>query len=467
MGKTRKQEDKSGVTGIKNIAEAAANVRLAIPRIRPVADLATLAATVQEKKTVVGQIAQDVAAAFQYVVSARKKLAACADRLERKIVTSEVTAPVAQMEEYLQTALGQTDAIYKSAAALAHIKTAFTQQFSSYEQAAEMLRNLIDRGLLVANPNGKVGIGYEAYDISQAFGLDDDDVAEVVATVGQFSRVVMTLVRQQREDTVQQMKKEAELSLAEAMLLDANDKPVNTGKCLVFVPAESYIKDGEEQWRGGGHLLLDFQRQDIVPVQASGSIEKSVERMTEMGVALQRHTLTWDNPPASGSAFERVKTAIADKFRLSDEEATRHTRMIQTLWHLIQRGIKYLRENEARAALKTKMAESVTITPAQFFGLNGSTGQPSDGIAFLEFSGSFHQDGRQTLFNPFLLAKRAGNSFSVVELPAHLTTEFGELVGKDFPADDNFNTCPLSIKRLLRAIRGQANMATATSGAEK
>lgn len=438
-------------------------LKLKIPTLRSLPSLSGLANVVGEKVKAVRQIEEDVAGVVKFICASNNQLAACQDRLERKIVADEIAKPMAEMEAYLKDVLEQDDKVFKTAAAVAYLKTTFSGQPASYDEGRQMLADLTGRGLLAQAGSGPILIGYQHFTINPSFGLDVEDIAEINQVVAKFSRTLQTLENQRRQEQTKTMEEESEIELGVAL-------SGNVGKCLVHVPAESYIdrRDGDkEKWRGGGNLLVDFRKEDVIPLKASGSIERLVAQMAAMKVKLPKHTLLWQCPPGMGKAYDRVVEAVENSHAVPRQQAEEIVRKIQALWWLIHRGINRFKENSLREAIRQEMAEAATITAQQFFGLNGSAGKPVEGTALLQFKGVFRQKNEDTIFEPFFLVKRGENEgkgfFEVTEVPEHLKEVLGEYVGKQFPTSSEYHECPEQLGRLIRAMRGQEEMAVQTA----
>ena len=460
--KTEKLESKT-LKGLDQINEVVKGLKLQVPKLRELPNLTGLKDTVAEKIQAVCHIQEDVANAVKFICDVARRIASYKDRLSRKIVASETTSDIAEMEEYLEGVLTLEDEIFRSAAALAYLKSVLSGSFETHEEALAVLANLVDRGLLVqAGREGKIPIGYQRYDLGEDFGLDNDDEAEVAEVIAKFSRSLMILVRQRRQEQAKEMEAEADIELADAM---DKDKPKN-GKCLVEVPAESYVdgRDGQEKWRGGGSLLVEFRDKEVAPLCGVGSIENAIKAMAAADVRLARYTLAWDMPPGSGkAAFERVLNGVMDNMGLKVDEAEKFVNQMKALWWLIHRALRALREKASIEKLKEELHKKADITAPQLFGLNGSD-EPQEGTACLEFAGTFHQKANQpALTNLIFLAtggEEAGEpTIEVTEVPKHLEKTLGVFVGKKFPMRDNFSSCPAQLGRILKGIRGQLDLA--------
>jgi hypothetical protein len=464
MAKTPKREKRTAaVNDMSQIGELARELELSIPKLPELPNLSDLDTTVEGMAKKAHEISDAVTNAVKFLNTATKQTVSYEDPFARKAAKAKTEKGMVEVRNYLKQVFELEDPVYRSAAAIAYLTAQFNQQFECYDEAIKMLNDLADRGLLTdAGKGGPILIGYTRYNISDGFGLDKDDIAQIGEIVAKFSRIMMTLEGDRRQVQAEAMKEESEITLDDAR----NGK---NGKCLVHVPPESFVdRDKNERWRGGGKVLLDFQSKDVFPIRASGSIEGLLEQMVKMDIRLGRHTLAWDNPPGYGSgAFQRVAPAVMESLRISFEDAEEYVRKLQALWYLIRRGVKASKEKNVRAEVKAQLLNKADITPAQFFGLNGNSGKPSNGTALLQFRGEFHQKDGPSLFEPFFLATRRKDGdeefFELTEVPEHLQEALGHLVGKKFSVADDYRDCPVQLGRLLRGMRGQEDMAAETA----
>jgi len=450
-------KDKNKPIVVKDLSKLDQVVKeLKTPSLPSVPSLSSLADVVGEKVKAVRQIEEYVAGAVKFICACNKRLAACKDHLERKIVADEIAKPKADIEERLKDILCQEDKVFKTAAVVAYLKTSLSGQPASYDEACQIVNDLISRGLLTQDGSGPILIGYQHFSISPSFGLDAEDIAEINRVAAKFSRTLQTLENQRRQEQTKSMKEESEIDLEGAL-------SGKTGKCLMYVPAEYHIDGDKKKWRGGGYLLIDFTKDDVVPLKASGAIERLVAQMAAMKVKLPKHTLLWQRHPGMGKSYDRVVKAVQNSHAVNRQQAEEIVRKTQALWWLIHRGINRFKENSLREAIRKKMAAAATITAQQFFGLNG-TDKPveriAERIALLQFRGVFrHEKG--SIFEPFFLVKQENedrNFFEVLEIPEHLQEILGEYVGKQFPTSNEYRECPEQLRRLIRAIRGQVEM---------
>ena len=445
------------VVGLKNLGEIAESIKLRVPKLRKPKDLSGINSTVEEKINNVNLIQEDVANALKYLRDVEASLALHGDnRIARKVVISETASSVKEMTEYLNDILDHNDPIYRQAAALAYLKSVLSQDFKNLTRADEVLRDLDAHGLLVKTEKneGPIIIGYQHYKVSDKFGMETEDLAEISEVVAKFSRIKKVLVHQQRQEQAKAAESKSTISFDEALSGE-------TGMCLISVPPESFLeRDGKENWRGGGQLFVRFTSTEVVPLKGIGSIEKTVADMVGSNIRLPRHTLDKSAPPASSNSFSRVQAVIMGKFDLDEKEAEDYIKLMKTLWWLIHRGIRALQRKRATEKTKSIFRSKANITQMQAFGLNGSP-DPGEGLALMEFEGAFRQ-GSNSIYDLFFLAKFSqseGNSvIELAEVPPHLKTTLGGFVGKKFLVGDNFLKCPVQLGRILRGIRGQVEM---------
>jgi len=460
----KNQRFQTVANGLDKLKEAVKDLKLQVPRLRELPSLAQLGATVEGKIQAVSQIQEGVENALKFLAEVRAQVSKYNDnRLARKIVVEESSRDVAEMQEYLDSVLTLDDKIFRQAAGVAYLKTVLSAEFQDYDEAANALRDLETRGLLVkaAGKEGPILVGYQRYTVSEKFGLEKEDLAEINETVAKFSRTLMGLVSQRRQEQTKEVQQEVDISLQEALA-------GKNGKCLLEVPAESYVdrRDGKEKWRGGGSLLVDFRGKEVLPILGIGSIENAVVGMAKADIRLPRYTLEWETPPGSGDkAFKRVQAGVMETLGLNAADAEAYINKMKALWHLIRRAVRSLQDREAMAKLREEFQRKADLTPAEFFGFNGRT---HHGIACLEFQGAFRQKaGQASTYNLFFLATRCQKVnkeiVEVTEVPPHLQDVLGGFVGKSFPAEDNFTGCPGQLGRILRGIRGQIDLASETA----
>lgn len=432
------------------IGKAIGKLKLSVPTFVPPGDLSNLATSVAGKIEAARRVQDGVAQGLKFVLEAHRQLVRCTGHLERRFAKEELDETLGKVNEYLTQVLGLKGSL-RTVAAAAYLKTVLGLDFATAEEVRIMLNDLVSRGLLVTSGVGSpITIGYLHYKIGPDFGLDQEDIAEVGRIVNQLSLTVKKLEHDRRQAMDKEMVAQANVTLDEVL---AN----KDGTCLIKVPAEAFEKDGQTQWRGGGNITFQFGK-EITAIRASGSVERLIADIGRRGASLPRHALTWDKAPG----FYAAKQAALKNHGLSDSEGEQRAKDMITMWHMLRRGIARHNEIKARQAQKQEMAARATITAEEFFGLNGSTGQPKDGVALLAFDGAVKtREGR--LISPFMLVSREGESFELVELPPHLDDAFGKFMGKKFPVGDLRQAREFG--DLISKIRGEMEMAAATADA--
>jgi len=432
-----------------------------VPKIRalPSLDTEDIRSTISQKVSACHQIQEDVANALKFLADVRTLIGEQEDRTARRIVEAETAKSVKEMQEYLNDVLTLEDEIYRQHSALAYIKSVLSQKFTDYDQAQEVLGDLCQRELLVqTGREGPILIGYQRYAVDPKFGFEAEDIEEISGAVANFSKCLMTLVRQQRQEKKEEAEEDADIDLADAVA-------GKNGKCLLEVPAEEYEdREGKSAWRGGGSLLVEFTEKEIVPILGIGSIENAIKGMVVSNVSLARYTMDWDSPPGHGKkAFDRVRAGVMETVGLNAVEAEAYVNKMKALWWLIRRAVNSLKNKEETGRIKEEFQQKAEISAEQFFGLNGSK-NPAQGTALLSFEGAFHQKGdKPSVYNLFFLATRGEENgvetVEVTEVPDHLQNLVGGLRGKKFPTENNFSGCPVQLGRILRGIRSQMDLA--------
>jgi len=454
-----KAKPRTVATSLEELGGAVKDLKLNIPKLRALPSLAGIGETIEQKLEAVAQVGEDVANAVRFLSEVNKNLAQYnGNRTALKIVRSQSEKGVEDMNNYLNAVFSLDDVIYQQAAAIAYVKAILSQDFKTAKKAFEALRELEDRSILLPakQGQGRVIIGYQYYEVSEKFSMEPDDLAELSATIANFSRLLKTLIFQQRQEDLEKARREAEITLEEAM--DGKN-----GKCLLEVPAENFVdKSGVEHWRGGGNLMVELVDKEVIPLYAIGSIEGLIRKVSGNGVWLPRFTLEQPVAPGTGNSFKKVCDAIMRQHRLNREDAQDYLNQERTLWFLINRATRALRMKKAVETTREEFFNKATISPEEFFGLNGSTDHPQNGIACLEFKGTF-KTKTNDIEGLFILASRAGYDITLIEVPKHLEKTFGEFIGKKFPATDDFDKCPQDLRRVLRGIRGQVRMTVETA----
>jgi hypothetical protein len=268
----------------------------------------------------------------------------------------------------------------------------------------------------------------------------------------------MELVRQQRKEKTAEIKQDVNLTFEEFL------EGKTQGKFLLEkIPAETYLQNGEAKWRGGGNFLLEVRGKEVLSVSGVGAIEKTVEQFVELDVRLPHYTLEWETPPGSGKdAFHRVKNGVMKTRNLGPDEAETYVRKMQAMWHIVTRGIDAKLQEKEMVALKEEYSERATVTPVQFFGLNGSVSEEQTGVVFLEFEDAF-KTGSKVICNIFFLGERVRdnsgvNYFEVLDAPPHVREFLGNLSFQSNEEGDSFFKLPPNLNKVLRAIRGKTDL---------
>ena len=438
--------------GLSDLKTVVRNLTLAVPKL-DLPDISGIDADVERKIQLATETQAGVANALKWLKGVNDVLSKYRDnRLARKIIAAETKTGVDKMDQYVKDALAHKYSPFRTAAGSAYIVSALTQDIKDCQMANDILHDLEAKELLVkTGSEGPIIIGYQHYKVSDKFGMEPEDIADFSTVIANFSRTLKTLIHQQREQDTTEAREAAEVTLKEAMA----DSPKN-GTCLIDVPAQSYMDGNTEKWRAGGQLLVRFTDDYVTPIQGIGAFETVVKEMVSSKVRIRCVTLDWNGP----GEFEKSKTWAINAFNFNDEQAIRYVNLERTLWHLVRRGVQAMAYEEQMDKLREEFRGKTTITPVQFFGLNGSGG-PQKGTAHLEFQGSI-KEGKATLIRPFLLAQMDENdgkhTFEIVGVPPHLRKSLGDCASKTFPVTPGFSDCPPLLRRILNSIRGQAEM---------
>jgi hypothetical protein len=437
-----------------NLGDALTELSLGVPDLDSLADVDSVGQGLEAKKAAAVKVREGIANALKFLLGLFRRLAGCEDRIEKRFIQEELQESEDNARGYLGKVLNLKGAL-RTIAAGTYLKTVLTMDYSSPDEVAMMLRNLVDNGLIVSKGEGPcVTIGYQVYRLGD-FGFDAEDVREITGVIEQFSRVVKTKERERRAQLQKEIAGQSQISLQEA--LDGK-----TGKCLVTVPAESFIDRSTKKpvWRGGGEVLFDFADKLIKPIRASGSVERLVGDLADRGGRITRHSLTWEK----ASGLNGLAQGIQRKLDVSWSDAQDLARDFLTIWHLLNRGIRHAEEVVKQADELAQLTAKAEITAVQFFGLNGTKdGKPIEGKpALLQLQGVVRLEDRN-LYNPFFLARRMTEEgkelVEALEIPAYLE---GYLeTGKKFPID-RWNT---PVGDLIQKIKGQTEMTVATAAA--
>jgi len=446
------------ITDISQLGEAVKAISIKIPELKA-PDLAGVEGDVDALANAMKAAREGVSNALAIKRQTDGLLAKFAgDKDKLKAAKLQVATSLAGIEQFLTDILGHGHTLVKQAAAIAYIQASLSVDFKNEREAHAALYDLENpRGIMAPVKDGPILIGYKRYSLDPKWKFQPEDVADISVAIDQFATRLQKLVKDQRQLDGAILEKRATISF-EDMLAGDN------GTCVIDVPPEQIRND---QWLGGGKLLVEANSQNVTPVAAVGSIERVVAEMISRRVKVLRHQIDWAFAPASGKSFEKVRYAVACQLRISDDDAEIWVNKMKSLWHMIDRARKEAEVKIRAAAQKEGMRAEATITPAQFFGLNGANGVPQEGLAFLEFMGVFRTNGQQPIYDLFFTCAYSQESDTVklVGVPDHLqNTELGEMQGREFPADNNYRDIPEPLGRMLRAIRGKADQTAHIEG---
>ena len=447
-----KQTVLTGTNALELLGGVLSKLKIGVPELEILNDMKTLKGTVAEKLAAVETIRGGIADALSFKLKAYRQYNACTDRVERKFVAEELEQSQLAADSYLKKVL-EMEGSLGSVAAVTYIKSVLTMEYETSKEVDMMLKDLVAKKLLVSKDKGcgeRVSIGYNWYEIGD-YGLDAEDIDEIVSVIEQFSKVVKTMERQRREAMNIEMAAKANISLADALL-------GCSGTCLVHIPAEAFELGGVTKWRGGGDVSLQFKDKYIKPVCASGSIERLIADIGSRGAELTRHSLTWNTAPPFQGLVKDIQRNHPD---FSRDVAEDYARDFMTMWHMLRRGIKHAENIVAQEASLQEMSKKAEISAIQFFGLNGNA-ISQEQAALLQFDGILKMKD-VNLINPFFLATRKlddGKDFiEVLEVPEHLNEYLGNITGKKFP----INHRDTLLGELIQKIKGQTEMAAATA----
>ncbi len=433
-------------------------LRLEIPKIPEelLKDPSRLDEVVEKKMAGVIQIQSSVTEALECTGKVADWLASCEDPMKRRIAKATVEADQKKVLAGVDGFLSAEEPIYRTAAAISYLNFEFKQEFDNHEDATNMLKNLEEKKLLIRAQQGPIMIGYQRYDVSSEFGLEPEDLVQIQAAVKSFATKFLQLVHKQREEKVKDLSGESTLTLKQ--FCDGVQ-----GKHLLVVPAESYMVDGEERWRAGGNLLLEIRGKEILLVDSSGAVEKTVANMIDMDVRLPHYTLQWELPPGGGkNAFPKVRDGVMNSRKLNESDAENYVRKMQALWYLITRGLDAKTWEEDMNKLKEEYAQKATISTVQFYGLNGSL-TPKPGDPLLKFEGAF-KIGQDTFYDVFLLGRRTTEEgkdfFQVLEAPEHVKNLLEPMCFEKNEEGENFSKLPPTLQRFLKAVRAKTDFNT-------
>lgn len=446
--------------GLSALKKSLDKVQLEIPKLDPamMQDPTRFHEVVKAKMAGVKQIREGMSNALSWLDQIQEWIDQIEDDEERRIAQETAASDVTKMEDYIQQCLSLEEGAFKRTAGVIYLLHVFARDLQSCEEANELLADLGSQGFLEKDAEGSVTIGYSQYRVSSNYGFGEKEVREIEEAVGNFSRKLKQLIHQGRVEKAKEFEKQTENTLQE--LLDGK-----AGKCLLAdIPPENFInRDGEENWRPGGSLFVEFDgKQYIRPLGAVGAIQRSVDQAIELGVSLEHRTLTWEGPPGLGRSFQRIVDGVMRSRGLSKERAEEYVRKTQFFWHLIRRATEASKDREKLEVLKEEYSQEADITPEELYGLNCES---KEGTASLEFDGVFKNKNSEppvhNLFGLFRQEREENGEFAIEFLkgPEHVEKFLAQCKGKKYPTGKNFKDAPEPLGRILRAIRGQVDMA--------
>ena len=398
-------------------------------------------------------LATEVASAVKYLYATREKLAGLKGDDSTRDIAEALAAPgIATTEAFLaeqltcETLIG-SEPIPRRTAMMAYLDTSLSTDFHGDEKCVtQALNDLQARHIIELDRSGKgpIVIGIQHYGIPANWGLKERHVEKTVASVAQFSRQFMAMRQQHRVDVVRSMEARANIDLDKA-------RKGKNGMCLVRVRGEPVVDaagkvktdpaTGREIYHPGGNILVEFDDKLIIPLEATGGIERVFKDMLNSDVYLPR------------AAIGNKEKLQLDK-RLSDSQY----HLTWRFWKMMLNGIGGYDSAKEQESAKLAMGKRAEITAKQFADISGRTDPNVGKIAFLEFRGAFKfKESGARVYNPFILVRlvdEKGEGFiELVEASPHLVPILGKHVGKKFPAVDGFQHCPFGV--LLRAIEGQ------------
>ncbi len=419
-------------------------------------DLKGLGGNVEKMKEEMSKITSGVTEAITFIRSAYAQLASYAeDKLGLKLARASVGAGVEQAKTYLDERL-TCDVeiggipIPKQVAAVAYIQAVLGVEVKDNDEevAFTAMRDLQDRGIVVPKADSDkeyIMIGYQGYKVSDKWGFDEADKADITASLKKFADGIRIVRKHKREKQVASMESRANVTLTEV-------EAKADGLCLLKVrPEPRFDKEtgeplldratGKQLYHPGGKLLVEFRGNSVSPVCGSGAIDRVVEDMLRLRVWIPYSTLSME------------------RFSLDRREGRDYFLLALRLWTLVTNGIDGYHAEEAQKNAVEKLTEHAEISALEFFGLNGAAGIPVNGkLALLKADGVYQHKGRgPKYFDPCFLVKGEGEGeerlFELVAIPPSLKELLGEYIGKKFSVGNNFGACLFG--NLMRFIKNQ------------
>lgn len=309
----------------------------------------------------------------------------------------------------------------------------FSRPLESRKEVEELLTNLVQRGLLVADPDGTLKAYGKTYTVPPESLFEEPEMMWTKRTLADLLNRVFQSVGERRKQRVAAMQAQANLDLAALMA-------GQVGRCLIEVPPEKVVQnDGTEFWRGGGWLLLQSDGQRIYPLETIGSFENAIQEAKDLGVYLLTKSLRGKSPP-----FSQLPSEMVRKIRL--------------LWYLIKRGVKHAEEAKKISRQNEEFAAKATVSPEEFF-LQGKTG-----VCHVNYQGNWWVKTPEGVIthripNLFLLVSREEKKdkkvVRIIDVPDHVKEFLAPCICKEFEEGDKFAGIAQPLKAVLQAVYGQ------------
>ncbi|MDO8486529.1 MAG: hypothetical protein Q7S77_02435 [Candidatus Staskawiczbacteria bacterium] len=408
--------------------------------------------TVDEIYAMTKKIESGVADSLGWLASKEAYIASIEDHMKRRIAIGEWAKREDEVHGYLEACLTHDCPYFKVAAAMSYFKYWFSLPLNSQQDANKMLEDFLVRKLLVEDLKGHIELKFKRFRIGD-FGFEKEDEEEIEKAVIAFKRNLQSFEDQRRKSEFRKEQEKADITLEE-LLVGKN------GRCFMQVPPQPPKFEGGN-WLAGGGLTVEADDRFITPISGVGKLEIQVKRMREIRVRIERHTLEWSAPPATGNKnFGRVFDWVMRNNDFTEEQAENYVNKMKALWHLIARAQKGQEAKEHLAEIKEEFRKKATISPYEIFGF---TGENAKGIACLELDGPYVDGDGPAIYEFFFLLEKGeddGENFiSIKDMPSHVAELLGELSGKKFLGEENFMGVPPVLRRVLRYIKSQQELA--------
>jgi hypothetical protein len=389
-----------------------------------------------------------------------------ADETKIRIVKVKQEKSEATCHNFIAEVLTEVTGVLKTLAARTVITTALSMgtECNSPKEVQFLIDILVKHELLKTKAKGEtVQIYHRTYGFGD-YEFDRKDLASIRDAAEALYKALRPKEREWEKAKSMVMTETANIPLEEAI-------KGRTGLCLVHVPARMYTKDvrGQEFTKRSkkGDLLLRFEDKFIVPVSATGAISQSVTDIIERGAdqLLMRKSVEslTEEPPFVGLARDlgkRFGINLADDWSSAEDCA----KDFLTLWRMIRRASEHIAETAQAKKSYEQMEKVAEITPAEFFGLNGTPVQDKVALLYMDMVIDLARDKQDDVYQPFFLVKRTTDNgqeyFEVTEIPSHLQSYLGKYVGKKFLANDR-NACP-RLHGLITQIGEKVALASAS-----